>query len=263
MYNQSPLKWAGSKNKVLPILLPVLEKYKTVTFCEPFAGACNVSLNFESEYYTLNDSNADIQNFLMRLANNYDELCSELVELFSGKHNYYELRDLFNSDDIDNTKKAALFLYLNKHGFNGLCRYNKQGKFNVPEGKFSSTPKIPHTQLLNLNKLLTNSLIHNLDFEDVFKFVGADTLIYSDPPYVPLTSDFNYTSEGFNWRQQVRLKELSKANHNVSVISNHWTPLTEELYSDADEIHVFDVQRTISCNGNKRKRVQECIVVYK
>ena len=156
---------------------------------------------------------------------------------------------------------------MNKHGFNGLCRYNKAGKYNVPIGITTKPKQVPVKQIDDFFNRFANATIamSSDSFETVFERVERcdNVLIYSDPPYAPVTTDFNYTAEGFGWEQHVKLKELSKVSKHVSIISNHWTPLTEELYSDADEIHVFDVQRTISCDGSNRKRVQECIVVYK
>lgn len=272
-YLSSPLKWAGSKAKVLPILLPILEKHKAKVFCEPFVGACNVSLNFDAELYIWNDLNMDITNTygsVLMEPELYKSLCSNLFE--KGFDVYYELRDEFNKcapldTNYPSVIRAALFQYLNKHGFNGLCRYNKYGKFNVPIGTSTKPKNVPIEQVDNISKLFRDKFISvdSLPFQNIFEKVNAhkDVLVYSDPPYVPLTSDFNYTGDGFIWEQQVLLKQLSKESKHTCIISNHWTPLTEELYSDADEIHVFDVQRTISCKGSDRKKVQECIVVYK
>lgn len=272
-YLASPLKWAGSKAKVLDKLLPILEKYKADGFCEPFVGACNVSLNFDSKFYMWNDLNSDVINTYISILNFpdlYKTLCTNLFA--NGFDVYYEIRDEFNKcSPVDINRgsaiRAALFQYLNKHGFNGLCRFNKAGKFNVPVGTATKSKNVPIEQIDNISKLFKDKFVSldSLSFEEIFEKVEKhqDFLIYSDPPYVPITTDFNYTAEGFDWEQQLKLKELSKASKHVAIISNHWTPLTEELYSDADEIHVFDVQRTISCDGNNRKRVQECIVVYK
>ena len=90
----------------------------------------------------------------------------------------------------------------------------------------------------------------------------GDCLIYCDPPYLPLTSTFKYDKNGFNMEQQTQLAEWAKKSKHTTIISNHWTPEAEKLYADATDIVVFDVQRTISCKGDERKKVQECIVVY-
>lgn len=597
-YLISPLKWAGSKNKVLDKLLPVLEKYRTKTFCEPFVGAANVCLNFEADNYILNDLNYDLINTYNWILREYHEYLEGCADLFNrGFDNYYQLRELFNNELPDSLNRACLFQYLNKHGFNGLCRYNKSGQFNVPIGTSSKPKNVPiqqvfdfhdrfsekaiqlsavnfqrmfnsinrqedvlvycfdkdtelltksgwkfvkdittedyclsresstnlldwvdvtethnrvydgemykyqgksldvfvtkdHNLLLNnphsgkntkskafetigkklrwvcggglweretkpcidvcgfnmpkqsfayiLGIFVTDGCVNNkgsitisqtkenilLKIKDHLKkcdiefseyknkgnktiyitrkllpffqqfylknersipreFLDADkqtlfallegiidgdgdnakdrehirislgskplvdnimeiaiklgksstfsirqpkesylksddriirgkSIYYvvsinetkyrtkrktneslvnyngpvycvtlsqwnnvlmrrngktcwigqCDPPYVPLTSDFNYTADGFGYDQQVQLKELSKSSKHTCIISNHWTPVTEQLYSDADDIIVFDVQRTISCKGSDRKKVQECIVIY-
>lgn len=267
-YLISPLKWAGSKNKVLDKLLPVLEKYRTKTFCEPFVGAANVCLNFEADNYILNDFNYDLINTYNWILREYHEYLEGCADLFNkGFDNYYQLRELFNSELPESLNRACLFQYLNKHGFNGLCRYNKSGQFNVPIGTSSKPKNVPIQQVLDFHDRFSEKGIQlsSWGFDKAFESVNRQEgiLVYSDPPYVPLTSDFNYTADGFGYDQQVQLKELSKSSKHTCIISNHWTPVTEQLYSDADDIIVFDVQRTISCKGSDRKKVQECIVIYK
>lgn len=271
-YLSSPFQWAGGKGKVLHHLLPVLHEHRQDGFCEPFVGACNVSLNFDAGYYIWNDLNKDLirtYELLVRSPKLYKEVCEYFFQ--KGFDEYYELRDTFNELTLEGNAsdmtRVALFQYLNKHGFNGLCRYNKSGKFNVPVGTSTKPKQVPVEQIENFFSRFANAIISTscFGFEEVFERTdNCDSLlIYNDPPYVSLTSDFNYTGEGFTWDQQVLLKQLSRQSKHTAIISNHWTPLTEQLYNDADEIHVFDVQRTISCKGSERKKVQECIVVYK
>jgi DNA adenine methylase len=265
-YNTSPFQWAGGKNKVLPILLPILEKYKAPVFVEPFVGAANVSLNFDAEKYIWNDLNRDLIDSYMAMFDSTETYLSFCKDFFAcGFNKYGDFRNRFNSKSDMNTIRCALFQYLNKHGFNGLCRYNSKGEFNVPVGTISTKPKnVPEESIRLLsNRHKNNTTLFNTSFGILFNLAEENQLIYSDPPYVPLTSDFKYTADGFGKEQHELLKKLSKESPCVSIISNHWTPYTEELYYDADEIHVFDVQRTISCDGGNRKKVQECIVVYK
>ena len=598
-YNKSPFQWAGSKNKALDNILPIIKSFEFDVFAEPFVGAANVSLNVEAENYLWNDFNKDLINSYEAMfydKDKYLELCKIYFDEY-GFDGYNNFRDIFNRTDF-NTTRASLFQYLNKHGFNGLCRYNKKGQFNVPRGTVTKNPKqVPIEQIDTLCKrhkyntdLFYTSyedFIHNCDMESVrmlvycfdekteiltdhgWKYVkdiklednclsrepntsriewvgvankynrkytgkmynykgkcldirvtedhnvffkdysGKERLIkakdvltkkghficggakweaphqeyfdlcghtvnmedfayllgifitdgsfnnegsttisqkegaisnkikstldnlgieysiyrtrddilsfyisrkyinffekfylkyerdipkefkesstrvldsllegildgdgdkskddrkritigskrlvdsiseicfklgYSttykknkpkksfykkenrwiegknsyytlsvnitdyrikkkinqsledveneqvycltldkwhtvltrrngktvwlgqcDPPYVPLTSDFKYTADGFNEQDHIKLKDLSLHSKNTVLISNHWTEFTEELYSDADEIHIFDVQRTISCKGDERKKVKECLVIY-
>lgn len=273
-YLTSPLQWAGSKQKALTHLLPVLERYghNINTFVEPFIGAASVSLNFDAPNYVWADTNIDLiltYETLLRdigVYKDYLHWCQVYFEY--GFDYYYELRDRFNDCNKDMLiQHAAMFQYLNKHGFNGLCRYNQKGGFNVPRGTISKKPKqVPVKQCKALRERhCSNTSIIHTDFKDVFQRCTYEDncLIYCDPPYVALTSDFKYTKDGFDLDDQRDLKRLAKDSKHTVIISNHYTEFTKELYKDADELIIFDVQRTISCKGSGRKKVQEVIAVYK
>lgn len=267
-YNKSPFQWAGGKGKALSTLLPILEKYRgnNTTLVEPFIGAANVSLNMDFDNFIWNDLNQDLINSYDKIFSDPDKYIRECGEYFEqGFDMYNELRDNFNKSFKDSWERACLFQYLNKHGFNGLCRYNKQGKFNVPRGTVTKRPKaVPVESVLKLSKLKNRVSLTSDSFNKVFEDVERldNCLVYCDPPYVPLTSDFKYTMEGFDYNQQIQLRNLAKNSRHTTIISNHWTPLTEDLYKDATKLIIFDVQRTISCKGDDRKRVQEVIAIY-
>lgn len=272
-YNKSYLKWAGGKGKALSHVLPVLEKHKKPVFAEPFIGAANVSLNFQADKYIWNDFNEDLIDSHATILGKLDDFyyfVAEAEDMFrQGHEEYLNLRDLFNSGKVKTREvKSALFLYLNKHGFNGLCRYNKQGKFNVPVGSSTKTQKqVPANEMVYFRDRFENKVdLYNEDFEEMFKILELqdEVLILNDPPYVPMgESNFNYTADGFGFEKQQKLKDLAKNSKHTVVISNHWNKITKELYKDADEVYTFPVQRTISCKGNERLPVEECVVVYK
>lgn len=190
----------------------------------------------------------------------YISICEDMF--LEGYENYYDRREDFNNIDNDGMVKACLFQYLNKHGFNGLCRYNSKGKYNVPVGTVKKKPNVVPSEKVRLfSKKFSEGMFfskHYSEFMDV-----PNSLIYCDPPYVPMgASDFKYTEKGFDYPEQVKLKELAKKSKQTVIISNHWNEVTKELYKDADRIEVFDVQRTISCKGKERIKVKECVVVY-
>lgn len=267
MMLNSPLKWAGSKQKLLARILPVLNRYKTNVFIEPFAGACNVSLNFECNWHFIHDMNKDLIATFEAIKDpvtcqSYIDACVELFKCTD----YYTIRNKFN-ETTDPLSRAIMFQYLNKYGFNGLCRYSKNG-FNVPyNGK--TDIKIPLTQIKDLHKFLsTRTITMSVQGyeETILKAESIDdALIYCDPPYVPLKvgRDFKYTADGFCDQDQIKLKELCKSSKHVCMISNHWVPFTQQLYADADELLIFDVQRTISSKGDERIKVQECLAIYR
>ncbi|MBP2850545.1 Dam family site-specific DNA-(adenine-N6)-methyltransferase [Dickeya oryzae] len=129
---RSFIKWAGGKTRVLPDLLPHLPDADCLI--EPFVGGASVFLNTEYRRYVLADINADLINLYRVATRHTDELISYARGLFAHGNSadaYADNRNLFNSlSPSASVEKAALFLYLNRHGFNGVCRYN-QGEAGV------------------------------------------------------------------------------------------------------------------------------------
>ena len=128
---KTPLKWVGSKARLMPLLLPHLPKGQRLV--EPFAGSCAVMMNTDYDEYLVADVNPDLIGFYRAAAAETSDLIERarhLFETFNSEHGYYDSRDSFNHDG-DPAWRPALFLYLNRHGFNGLCRYNKAGRFNI------------------------------------------------------------------------------------------------------------------------------------
>ena len=277
--NKPFLKWAGNKFRVLPHLIPHIGDPKR--YIEPFGGSLSVALNISADEYILNDINKD----LYCLYTNVDkEFVGECRELFTDDNNtrerYLELRKEFNSEE-DCRKRAKLFLYLNKHAFNGLSRYNSKGEYNVPYGKENKDSKtgcivktkahFPEQELNYFRDVFSNRKVEffNTSFSDeaLYKNVSSGDVVYFDPPYVPVSDTANFTdyaTEGFSYDQQVQLAELAEslANRGAKVIiSNHDTPVSRELYKNA-KIYPIQVGRSISAKGSSRKKANELIAVY-
>lgn len=277
--NKPFLKWAGNKFRVLPHLIPHIGDPKR--YIEPFGGSLSVALNISADEYILNDINKD----LYCLYTNVDkEFVGECRELFTDENNtrerYLELRKEFNSEQ-DCRKRAKLFLYLNKHAFNGLSRYNSKGEYNVPYGKENKDSKtgrivktkahFPEQELNYFRDVFSNRKVEffNTSFSDeaLYKNVSSGDVVYFDPPYVPASDTANFTdyaTEGFSYEQQVQLAELAEslANRGAKVIiSNHDTPVSRELYKNA-QIYPIEVRRSISAKGSSRKKANELIAVY-
>lgn len=277
--NKPFLKWAGNKFRVLPHLIPHIGDPKR--YIEPFGGSLSVALNISADEYILNDINKD----LYCLYTNVDkEFVGECRELFTDENNtrerYLELRKEFNSEQ-DCRKRAKLFLYLNKHAFNGLSRYNSKGEYNVPYGKENKDSKtgrivktkahFPEQELNYFRDVFSNRKVEffNTSFSDeaLYKNVSSGDVVYFDPPYIPVSDTANFTdyaTEGFSYEQQVQLAELAEslANRGAKVIvSNHDTPVSRELYKNA-QIYPIEVRRSISAKGSSRKKANELIAVY-
>tara|TARA_Y100000004_G_scaffold3290_1_gene3893 strand:- start:178 stop:993 length:816 start_codon:yes stop_codon:yes gene_type:complete len=266
------LKWAGNKFRVLPELLPLIGTPRR--YIEPFSGSTAVALNVNAEEYVLNDINKDLINLYRYLTNpNDDSFLKYCDELFRPENNdkeeYLAFRELFNNS-TDTLERSRLFVYLNRHCFNGLTRYNSKGGFNVPFGKMKN-PKCPVNEMMafRMYYLQKNHRFVSTSFEDsaLYENIGSGDVVYFDPPYVPAseTASFtDYAKEGFTYDQQVQLAELAESLSNRGakvIISNHDVPTTRELYKNA-EIHSLEVTRSISAKGSSRKKAKELIAVY-
>ena len=145
------LKWAGGKYSLVEDINARLSQASkhAETLVEPFVGAGSVFLNSNFKHYLLNDINADLINLYKELKRSPDEFISDSKKLFVDLNNhpdaYYEYRVQFNKSN-DVYERAMLFLYMNRHGYNGLCRYNLKGIFNVPFGKYKK-PYFPEKEM--------------------------------------------------------------------------------------------------------------------
>jgi DNA adenine methylase len=262
------LKWAGSKYNCLSHVLNALPK--TNRLIEPFAGSGCVFINTQYADYLIAESNLDLISIYKQLQLEGGDFIDYCASYFCDANNsaeqYYAMRDLFNHCD-EKRQRSALFLYLNRHGFNGLCRYSKTGIYNVPFG-FYSKPHFPRRRLeFFYQKSAAVTFLH-ADFSETFKQAKAGDLIYCDPPYAPIEQKSNfssYTGKKFGEDEQILLAEISKAavNDGVTVvISNHDTSFTRHLYREA-EIRSFHVPRLISREGAGRKPVLELLAIFK
>ncbi|MBY0449492.1 MAG: Dam family site-specific DNA-(adenine-N6)-methyltransferase [Cyanobacteria bacterium] len=265
------LKWAGNKFAIIHRILGQLPEGNTLI--EPFVGSAAVFLNSHYPNAVLGDNNPDLIHLYQLMKTHGDEVLQTAKALFTEATNteatYYTLRAQFNQLDASNHpfEKAALFIYLNKHGYNGLCRYNQQGKYNVPFGRYKK-PYFPEKEMIAFIEKIQTAHIRNSDFESTMKLAQPGDVIYCDPPYYPLSPTANFTSysrERFGIQEQVRLAEVAfelSQNGVHVVISNHDTPFTQAVYRGAS-IVPFDVQRNISCRGDQRNKARELLALYR
>lgn len=261
------LKWAGNKYRIIEKIKAALPDGRRLV--EPFAGSGAVFLNTDFPEYLVADSNADLINLFTIIQGGADQFVEEAKKLFAPEANsqevFYELRSEFNTTQ-DIYRKSMLFVYLNRHCFNGLCRYNSKGGFNVPFGRYSK-PIFPEKEILAFSEKSKNVKFEHADFEETFSKVVAGDVVYCDPPYVPINSTSNftgYTVGGFNNEQQRKLAEwaIKLMDSGVKVIiSNHDTEFTRNLYSRA-RLDLFDVQRFISGDVSNRNKASELIATF-
>ncbi len=262
------LKWAGGKYGLVEEIqrhLPPARK-----LIEPFVGAGSVFLNTHFDHYLLADINPDLINLYNHLKEKPEQLIEDCKVLFQPEYNqkevYLALRVEFNQC-TDTYRRSILFLYMNRHGFNGLCRYNKKGGFNVPFGSYKK-PYFPEKEMLHFAEKAKKATFVCEGYTQTFARARKGCVVYCDPPYAPLSTTANFTSyagNGFSLDDQAKLAEIAEraaAEREIPVlISNHDTALTRRLYKGATLSHV-KVKRTISRNGSSRNKVDELMALF-
>ncbi|SXB51368.1 methyl-directed repair DNA adenine methylase [Klebsiella pneumoniae] len=263
---KSPIKWAGSKARVMPQLLEHLPKADCLI--EPFVGSGTVFMNTEYRRYVLCDSNLELINFFRALIARTDDLIELARRAFANGNNprtYAWRRKVYNQyikyaahNDDKALRIAALFLYLNRHSFNGLYRVNQKGEHNVPFGKYAA-PYFPENEMRLFAEKAndTKAIFIHSDFRhsipDVMQ-LAYDAVIYCDPPYIPTSKTANFTAYGKPFtlddhRALVStLLDAHRQHGTRSVISSSDTSETREIYS-AFNLHAFSVRRSVSAKS--------------
>ncbi len=266
--NRAFLKWAGGKYP----LIEDIRRHLPAGDCliEPFVGAGSVFLNTDYEKYILADINSDLINLYNIVKERTTEFIGDARLLFDDEANtsqvYYLLRSEFNLC-TEAYRRAILFLYLNRHCYNGLCRYNLSGVFNVPFGRYKK-PYFPENELHLFAEKAQKAVFVCEHYQQTLEKAVAGSVVYCDPPYVPLSTTANFMSyhtNGFNNLEQKNLAlmayRLASEAQVPVLISNHDTVMTREWYCDA-VIHVVKGRRTISSNILGRSKVNELLALY-
>lgn len=241
-----PLKWAGGKRWQVPHLRQHWERNTSSRLVEPFCGGLAVTLGLLPQNALLNDINAHLLNF-------YRWLKSGLVvtlPMSNAETRFYTYRKRFNKlllDGCGDTAEAAsLFYYLNRTGYNGLCRFNSSGGFNVPFGRYS---KINYRRdFLEYKSVFANWEFTNTDFDEIP--LRGDDFVYADPPYdVQFTA---YSKGGFGWEEQERTATWLAKHTGPVILSNQATKRIIDLYSSLGfTLTYLNAPRRISCTGDR------------
>ena len=241
-----PLKWAGGKRWLVPHLAPIWSRYAERRYVEPFCGGLAVVLGLQPARALLNDINPHLVNFYRHLQTGMQPQ----IEMRNDEQLFYRHRERFNqliqNGGAKSREAAELFYYLNRTCFNGLCRFNKGGEFNVPFGTYSTINYA--TDFGAYAAVLRQWEFTNVDVEELG--IQETDFIYADPPYdVEFTT---YSSGGFSWDDQRRAAELLAKHPGPVVISNQATPRIVELYEGLGfELSYLAGPRRISCTGDR------------
>ncbi len=285
------IKWVGGKGQLIEQLESLLpsdfEKGKEVTYIEPFVGGGAMLFYMLQRFpnithAVINDINPDLVCCYKTVRDNVDELIPslgeiqrryfELSDMELKREMYMQVRDRYNTKNLDPIENTTLFFFLNRTCFNGLYRVNKRGLFNVPCGRYLQ-PQICDEETLRADsKLLQKVEILCGDFEQTIEYAKAKTLFYFDPPYRPLsdTSSFNdYAKESFNDDSQIRLKffcdKVSQSGYQFMLSNsdckgkNELDNFFDALYADYEIERVW-ASRNVNANGAKRGKIKEILV---
>jgi DNA adenine methylase len=238
------LKWAGGKRWLLPTLQEVLLDVKYDRLVEPFCGGLAVALGLAPEHAVLNDLNPHLINLYQEIQWG---LTQTDVPLVNTAEVYYQNRNQLNSKAANPKQMAWLFYYLNRTCFNGLCRFNSRGEFNVPFGKYKTINY--KTDFSDYQEAFKGWRFSSVDFSKLS--IAPGDLLYVDPPY---DCEFTkYTKGGFTWDDQVRLVEWLNQFYNPMIVSNQATDRILSLYLKSGfSVYTLDAPRRIASNGDRR-----------
>jgi DNA (cytosine-5)-methyltransferase 1 len=271
-YERPIFKWVGGKFSELPTVLEHLPHGKRLI--EPFVGGGSVFTNAGFRHNLLNDINGDLINFYQTLQREGHSLVTLSYSFFQNYNNadaYLEVREAFNRGKYDQLHHAAAFLYLNRHCFNGVTRYNQNGEFNVGYGKYKA-PYFPHAEMeaFLADDVLKNTSFVSGDFAGVIEAAGEGDVIFCDPPYEPLpdTEGFtSYSGNSFRFDEQKRLVSLLVEAHQRGakvVITNSGAPNIRELYEgNGFKVHHMAARRSVSCKASTRVVANDIIAIMK
>ena len=250
-----PLKWAGGKRWQLPYLKKYWAPEGHRRLVEPFCGGLAVALGLAPDRALLNDINPHLVNFYCWLQRGL----KITIEMKYDASSFYSHRSRFNAllheGKAASKEAASLFYYLNRTAYNGLCRFNRGGEFNVPFGRYTAINY--RRDFTAYRAAFANWKFANERF-DRLKLKPND-FVYADPPYdVQFTQ---YAKDGFAWQDQVRTAEWLARHPGPVILSNQATPRIIRLYRDLGyRIVKLDAPRRISRTGD-RASVKEVLAL--
>lgn len=286
------VKWAGGKSSLIPQITKYfpfeLKNGQIEKYVEPFVGGGAVLIDILQKYDVKQAYAFDINKDLINCYNVIKYKVEDLILKLDKKEKkflaldkderqkyFYDIRTEYNSYLLDNeidVKRASEFIFLNRTCFNGLYRVNKNGKFNVPCGKYKNPTICDSNNLRNLSKLLQNVVFAYGDYKESEKLVDENTFVYFDPPYRPLsvTSGFtSYTKEDFNDENQKELAEYyNKLNlKNAKLMLSNSNPKNtnendnffEKIYKGFN-INEVSAKRMINANAKGRGEISELLI---
>ncbi len=265
------VKWAGGKRQLIPQIRERMpEKYNN--YYEPFVGGGAVMFELLPSDALINDVNRALMNAYRQICNKPEAFLKAVNRLDEemwedGREYYYSLRKSYNDKLVRaeyDIELAALFVFINKHCFNGLYRVNGKGLFNVPYNN-SRRASVDEKSIMAASEYLRGVTIQDGDFEKACEDAAKGDFIFFDSPYAPLNpaSFESYKKEGFDIESHRRLAKLYDeltGRGCYCMLTNHNTQLINELYGNKGyKIDVVSVKRMI--NSDASNRVGEEVII--
>lgn len=261
------LKWVGGKSRMLQELKSRLPA-KFNRYYESFCGGAALFFSLAPERATLSDANEELIITYTVVRDQVDELIESLRGYRNNRKFFYKIRELDRRGDFwtfPAVERASRYIYLNKTCFNGLCRVNSDGQFNVPYGMYKNPKILDEDNLRACSELLKETELTVGSFSKTLLECKKGDFVYLDPPYIPLslTSSFvSYSADGFDYKMQVALRDACRVLDKKGVcfmLTNSDTPLTRDLYEEF-KVESVASPRSISADGTKRKTAKDVIV---
>jgi len=262
------LKWAGGKGRLLPVLLAYVPA-RFGTYFEPFLGGGALFFALwrlgRIQRAVLSDINRELMDTYLAIQQDVERVIRELDTYPYSRAFYYQLRAK-NPWSLSLPERAARMIYLNKTGYNGLYRVNKQGRFNVPFGRYKHPNYKDFENLRAVARALQKAKLYCRSFEFVAEEAQAGDFVYLDPPYDPVSETARFTqyhAGGFTREDHVRLAEVFRTLTRRGVwvmLSNSDTPFIRELYG---EFQIVEIQTTrpINSRADRRRRWRELLIL--
>lgn len=275
------IKYRGGKSRELPEILPYIpSNYER--YVEPFFGGGALYFYLEPARALINDLNKSLVGFYRGVRDDYvslraelDELEEEyeenrkhferLKELSSGErvpdaneNLYYNIRDIFNGKGCGYSA-AAVYYFINKTAYSGMIRYNKQGEFNVPYGRYkhfnTNVVDEKHSKLLRSADILCG------DYQEIFDLCGNNDFVFLDPPYDCVFSDYGNaeTRDGFGDDEHRRLAKAYFDLPSKALMVIGLTDLTYELYKDCI-VHEYSKSYSVNIRNRFKSSGQHILV---
>ncbi|EBQ9479079.1 multidrug DMT transporter permease [Salmonella enterica subsp. enterica serovar Kokomlemle] len=262
------LKWAGGKYSVIDDVLAHLPSGRRLI--EPFAGGGSVFLNAGFAEVIASDACDDLILTYQVMQREPFALIDKAAMMFREGNNsdYFDkIKARFNKREMTQLERAAAFVYLNRHCYNGLMRYNLKGEFNVGFGSYRQ-PYFPLAEMESFATLARHYTFALADYSDTVALAGEGDVVFCDPPYEPMPgkSGFtNYSGQRFRFEDQACLAQALKSAHQRGasvVVTNSGAPAINELYKSLGfRVMSLRARRSISCAGDTRETVTDIIGV--